>query len=204
VKGRLFVFEGPDGVGKSTIVTLVAAELRRVNKSPVTVLAFPGREDQSLGKHVYALHHSPATFGVSDIAPASLQLLHIAAHIDAIERSIAPRLQRGEIVLLDRYWWSTWVYGLESGADQTVLKSMIQVELSTWGAIVPAAIFLISRKSSLRESLDHAVFHRLSAGYSRLAETESTKSQVCFVSNDGTLDKPVAEIIASVEALLVA
>ncbi|MCL4806402.1 MAG: hypothetical protein KJ062_01190, partial [Thermoanaerobaculia bacterium] len=81
--GRLFVFEGPDGVGKST----VAAEFaRRLSEDrPAVLLSFPGREPGTLGHDVYELHHASARFGVERLSAACLKLLHIAAHLDAID-----------------------------------------------------------------------------------------------------------------------
>ena len=80
--GKLIVFEGPDGVGKSTLAKEVAAVLSG-RGTPCDLLAFPGREPGTLGWHVYQLHHDPGLFGIANIPPASLQLLHVAAHLAA-------------------------------------------------------------------------------------------------------------------------
>src|SRR5690242_21910735 len=65
--GALFVFEGPDGTGKSTLVSSVKRALTQDLRHPVTALAFPGREPGTLGHHVYALHHDPHQLGVRSI-----------------------------------------------------------------------------------------------------------------------------------------
>src|SRR5262245_56005624 len=89
--GRLIVFEGPDSVGKSTLAREVAAVLGG-RGTPCDLLAFPGREPGTLGHHVHQLHHDPRRFGVAGIPPASLQLLHVAAHVDAVANRILPAL----------------------------------------------------------------------------------------------------------------
>jgi dTMP kinase len=61
-----------------------------------------------------------------------LQTLHVAAHLDAIERKILPALEAGTWVILDRYWWSTWVYGIEQGISSTYLEPVIKAEQARW------------------------------------------------------------------------
>ena len=90
-QGRLIVFEGLDGVGKSTLAQHLTSRLREVG-IPCRFLAFPGRESGTLGRLVYDLHHDAPRLGVSDVNSTSLQVLHIAAHIDAIEGEILPAL----------------------------------------------------------------------------------------------------------------
>jgi thymidylate kinase len=79
--GKLFVFEGPDGVGKTTLSKAFSDHLNATGIQ-CDYLSFPGRETGSLGRHIYELHHDPDRFGIRAVDPASLQLLHIAAHID--------------------------------------------------------------------------------------------------------------------------
>jgi dTMP kinase len=82
-QGKLIVFEGPDGVGKSTLSQALAKKLTEVNIL-CEHLAFPGKEEGTIGRLVYDLHHNPNAFGLHKVTPASLQALHIAAHLDAI------------------------------------------------------------------------------------------------------------------------
>ena len=93
-RGKLYVFEGPDAVGKSEISLRFVAQLRESGVA-CEYLAFPGHADGTLGKHVYELHHHPQDHGIASVSPTSLQLLHVAAHVDAIETSILPALRSG-------------------------------------------------------------------------------------------------------------
>ena len=102
-RGKLIVFEGADGIGKSVLSQRVAEHLRN-NGVSCALLAFPGLEAGTLGRLVYELHHNAAKHGVEAIDPTSMQVLHIAAHIDAIEQKIRPALDSGTWVVLDRFW----------------------------------------------------------------------------------------------------
>lgn len=99
--GKLFVFEGPDGVGKSTISKEVT-EYFNSNYNNFILLTFPGKEDGTLGKVVYDLHHQSSSLGVNKITNSSKQLLHIAAHIDAIEQIILPQIKANRNIILGR------------------------------------------------------------------------------------------------------
>lgn len=195
--GKLFVLEGPDGVGKTTLAHYLVSYLRSVNE-PAIYRAFPGRAQGTLGYLVYELHHSPTTFGIGGINSASLQMLHVAAHIDEVSRAIFPALESGSHVILDRYWWSTWAYGLVSGVPKSFLEALRDLELGAWQGIEPAAIFCITRHSPLRETEELEVWVPLCQAYDELADAQARSQNVCKINNDGaigdTLQKAV-EII---------
>jgi dTMP kinase len=136
------VLEGPDGVGKST---LAAALTRGLEEKGVAVelKSFPGREKATLGELVYRLHHNKNDLGVAAIEPAALQAMHIASHIDAIESTLRPSLQSGVSIVLDRYWWSTEVYGVTSGISEELLRALVAAENVCWGDTKPHVIFFI-------------------------------------------------------------
>ena len=146
----LYVFEGVDGTGKSELSRRFADHLRSEGVDCVH-LAFPGRVKGTLGKHIYDLHHDPEKYDVRSMHPVAKQALHVAAHIDAIENTIRPALVAGKTVVLDRFWWSTLVYGLVDGADKNVLDALLTLELAAWQQIKPTATFMVRRKVPLRK-----------------------------------------------------
>ena len=194
-EGQLVVFEGPDGVGKSTISAEVA-RLLNANASVCELITFPGREPGSLGKLVYEIHHSPTQFGIVSLTPTSKQALHIAAHLDAIERYIVPALASGRHVLLDRFWWSTWVYGMVGGMDRHVLKRMVELERSFWGRLQPATVILIRRDSPINRGDKLKDWYRLAKAYDRLAIKEARSYPVSVVENTGSLEQVIARVLA--------
>lgn len=191
--GNLFIFEGPDGVGKTTIVQALKDKL---GGDAFEFLSFPGREEGTLGHAIYRLHHSPEDFGIRVMSELARQALHVAAHIDAIETRIRPWIAEGRNVVLDRFWWSTIVYGSIGGVEHQALIDLVAAEQIVWGEIKPAIAFLIDRDSPIDRKEDPAYWQRLRSSYARLAARESRRYKVCTVSNTGT----VADSIAIVEA----
>ena len=192
--GGLIVFEGPDATGKSTLIAAVAAWLdeRAVD---FEVHAFPGNITGSLGELVYRIHHDPRAVNIDAITPSALQALHVAAHLDAIERRIVPALRAGRLVLLDRFWWSTWAYGVVDGVETNLLESLISIERRAWGEWRPAAVVLPRRPSAWLER------PALAAAYGELAERSEGEHAVFAVDASSTRERALAELIARLPLL---
>ncbi|HEY3319890.1 MAG TPA: nucleotide kinase domain-containing protein [Planctomycetota bacterium] len=191
--GRLYVFEGPDGVGKSELCKRFSDYLARSDIASLA-LSFPGRDPGTLGKHVYDLHHDPGRFGIKQFDPAILQMLHVAAHLDTIQRSIIPALTEGRSVVLDRFWWSTEVYGVVGGANASLLRKLIDLELEAWGDLKPTAVFVIQRGVPLRPEKED-LWIRLQTAYEALARREAKNYLVVSVDNNHTIQDAFAQIL---------
>lgn len=181
--GKLFVFEGPDGVGKTTLIQHAGAILIEHNIQFISPSS-PGKSPGTLGYLVNQIHHSPDELGVKDISPLALQALHVAAHLDAIETIIRPTLCSGMSVLLDRTWWSTLVYGRAAKVDEAVLGKLIEAEERYWGEIRPATVFLIQRTSAFRSELSEEAFDLVSRLYEEVASLQESRHPVVRISND--------------------
>ena len=192
--GKLFVFEGPDGVGKTALAIAFASHLTGRGVA-CDFMSFPGREEGTLGHLVYRLHHDPTGFGVMSVRPTSVQVLHIAAHIDAIETRILPALSGGWHVVLDRFWWSTWVYGVVSKANRRALRAMIRAERACWGTVRPSAAFLVTRVASLRAAEVEGRCQELCAEYRSIAESERRRYPVHVVPNDFAVEESLGRVI---------
>lgn len=182
-RGKLIVFEGPDGIGKSQ---LASDTCERLNERGVTSekLSFPGITPNTLGQLVYDVHHAHnEKFAISSINPLSMQILHVAAHIDEIDRRIRPAIHRGTWIILDRYWWSTWVYGMIAGANQACLELVIRAEQTYWEDIIPAVIFLVRRDEPFRMEHTATTFSNLSSLYDTISERERGNTKVVEIEN---------------------
>jgi len=191
--GKLFVFEGADSSGKTTI-SRAFTEHAKAAGFECEWFSFPGRETGTLGRHVYEVHHDPRAAGIKTINPTSLQLLHIAAHIDTIERQIVPALKQGRHVVLDRYWWSTFVYGIVAGANEHSLEAMTEIERSHWANIQPTEIFLFRRKLRLGESQSLEQIS-IAKEYDKLAAKEALNYPISIICNDKSAGEALAQVV---------
>jgi dTMP kinase len=190
--GKLIVFEGADKVGKTTLSMAVE---RRLSCSGIKAkwLSFPGREPNTIGEWVYRFHHQTDI----TICPTALQMLHVAAHIDNISKQVIPALEQNAVVILDRFWWSTIVYGRESGVSDNDLKAMIGIELQFWKAIQPWKVFFVTREKPF-ENLPLDEWTAIVQGYSRLIAEESSNVAIETVVNDQSLDEMVNSLTVKI------
>ena len=194
--GRLLVVEGPDGVGKTTICRALSEQLRSRGHD-LLQLSFPGKEPGSIGELVYRIHHDEGPLRVGEISALAKQALHVAAHIDAIDRQILPALAEGKVVLLDRYWWSAWVYGLVGGCGRHKLRALVKAERSAWGRVRPVLAVLLRRPTPIDRDDPPARWQRLADEYARLAERESRLHPVAVIDNVGEPSVALAALLES-------
>jgi dTMP kinase len=200
--GTLLVFEGPDGVGKSTLVK-AAGNILDLRGIPYNALSFPGNDLGTLGWVVNQIHHTPETFEISGLTPLSLQALHIAAHLDHIETRILPLLAQGVWFILDRFWWSTWVYGTVDRVSARVLDKLVEAEQTAWENTLPAVAFLVRRTSAFRPEQTQGKFLELVKLYDEVALRATKRHRVISISNDD-LASSVESIRAEIDRLAVA
>ena len=199
--GKLVVFEGPDGIGKSKLSELTANWLRDKGLQ-VSSLSFPGNERNTLGNLIYDIHHHHQDrFSISEIDPLSLQTLHIAAHIDEVRRAIRPAIDSGHWVVLDRFWWSTWVYGVAAGAFQPGLEQVIGAERLYWRDLKPAVIFLVARSEAIRKEQSQDSYDRLSGLYGEIAGKEEKACVVRRIENE-ILEQSFNQVVCVLKPLL--
>jgi dTMP kinase len=113
-RGKFITFEGLDGVGKSTQLENLAANLRGRGLDVVTTRE-PG--GTALGEKLRTVLLSSRTAGLSPPAELALMFSDRAQHID---EQILPALERGQWVLCDRFTDSSEAYqggGRELGSE---------------------------------------------------------------------------------------
>jgi len=196
--GHLFVFEGPDDVGKTTLAKLLNDYLRQQGKR-TELLAFPGNSMGTLGELVYRFYHNPKAFGVVNVTPIGMQLIVTAAHVDVIESRIKPLIRSGVDVVLDRFWWSTWVYAQIDGVADTFRDRMIDFEMQSWEDIRPTTIFVVLRESPLLEQPQNHHWPEILTLYKQLAQIEGNNAHIQLVTNEGTIQESLKTVISTLK-----
>lgn len=197
--GLFITFEGGDGSGKSTQSGILIDWLTAKGHT-VVVAREPGGTELGLELREIVLHRR------GDIAPRAEALLYATDRAHNIATVVRPALDRGEIVIQDRYLDSSVAY---QGAGR-VLDPVQVRDLSLWaadGLLPDLTILLDLDETTGRERLDDARtrydrleseeddFHaRVRAAYLRIAQTEPDR----FVVIDAT--DPVDSIAAAIRA----
>ena len=107
------VLEGVDGSGKSTQAKLLAEHLREVRGLEVLLVREPGGTE--LGDRLRDLLLDPRS---GELAPETELFLFMAARSHLVRTRILPALRAGQVVISDRFIWSSVVYqGLAAGCE---------------------------------------------------------------------------------------
>jgi dTMP kinase len=202
VGNPLFItFEGPEGGGKSTNVSWLAARLQEQGCGVLTARD-PGSTGLGEGVRQLALHGQEAP-----AAMASLFLFE-AARAQLVAQVIRPALARGEVVICDRFTDSTLAYqGYGEGLSLETIR--VLNGLATGGLTPDVTILLdldpllgLRRRRAIQEwdqmeGRDLAFHRQVRSGFRTLAETEPDRWLVVDAS------RPLAEVHAVIEARIV-
>ena len=110
-------FEGPEGSGKSTQIKLLERALRQHN-IPVVSTREPG--GTTIGEQIRAVLHDPKN---QAMLPTAEILLYSAARAQHVGQVIRPAMERGDLVISDRFAESTLAYqGYGRGLDLDALR----------------------------------------------------------------------------------
>jgi dTMP kinase len=156
-RGLWITFEGGDGSGKSTQAGLLADWIVERGRTVVRTREPGGSEVGVLVRDI-VLHHR------GDIAPRAEALLYAADRAHHVATVVRPALERGDVVIQDRYLDSSVAY---QGAGRVLDSEQVR-ELSLWaadGSLPDLTVLLDIDPALARERLDAAdkPFDRLEA-----------------------------------------
>jgi dTMP kinase len=119
-RGTFITFEGGEGSGKSTQAKILATRLRD-NGHEVVLTREPGGSPGA-----EAIRALLVTGEAERWTPLTETLLFLAARADHVAKVIAPALEKGAVVICDRFVDSTFVYqGIARGLGTTVLRGLL-------------------------------------------------------------------------------
>ncbi|MET4158840.1 dTMP kinase [Agromyces sp. PvR057] len=204
-RGVFITLEGGDGTGKTTQSELLAAWLGERGREVVRTRE-PGGTDVGVEVREIVLHHR------GDIAPRAEALLYAADRAHHVATLVRPALERGDVVIQDRYIDSSVAYqGAGRVLDPEAVRGLS--EWATEGLRPDLTVLLDLDAASARARLDGArtrydrleaeasEFHdRVRAAYLALAEREPERFLVLDAS--ASVDAIQAQIRARVASLI--
>jgi dTMP kinase len=194
--GLLIAFEGGEGSGKTTQARLISIWLRELGYDVVTTHE-PGAT--KVGMRLRALLLDTAHTGMSPHAEALMYAADRAEHVSSV---IAPALDRGAIVITDRYVDSSLAY---QGAGRNLpVEEIARFNWWATGGRVPDLTILLDMdpiaglsrrtRSADRLEAEPAAFHlRVRAGFRALAQADPSRYLVLDA------DRPTDEITRDIQ-----
>jgi dTMP kinase len=183
VRGRLITIEGLDGSGKTTLCQGLAAALPEAR-----LLREPGGVE--LSERIRALVKDPSL----EVDPRAEALLYAAARAQLVATLVAPLLENGTTVLLDRFVDSSLAY---QGAGRGLgVEAVRAINDFGTGGLVPDLTLLLrvdpavgrARQSDRGEAPDRlelsgaAFFDAIARAYDELAAAEPERFRVLDAS----------------------
>ena len=198
--GRLIAFEGVEGSGKSTQLELLRQALEGRGRE-VVVTREPG--GTPAGERMRAVLLDPGV----ELHPRAEALLFAAARAELVDAVIRPALERGAVVLCDRYLDSSLAY--QGGARGLGRGPVEEVNRFATGGLLPDLVVLLDLDpaSGLRrrsgeldriEAQDLAFHRRVRQAFRDLAAADPGR----FAVVDGAAT--VAEVAAGVQSAALA
>lgn len=187
--GLFISFEGIDGVGKTTQADLLEQWLKASGKSVLRTLE-PGGTEVGIEIRKILLHHR------GELAPRSEAALFAADRAHHVATKIRPALERGDIVITDRYLDSSVAY---QGAGRELSRQEVR-DLSLWavGGLLPELTILLDLPADVARSRRNTTgtepdrlesekiefFERARQAYLELAKAEPERFLVVDASVD--------------------
>lgn len=199
-QGVFISFEGIDGAGKSSHIDALTQAYLAAGK-PVTRSREPGGTVLSEQLRELLLHQR--------MDPLTEALLMFAARREHVVQVIEPALQRGDVVLCDRFTDATFAYqGYGRGFDLDVLTALEQwvqsngakvrqPDLTLWFDVPPAVAaerLAQARTPDKFEAMPQAFFERVAHGYAMRMQADP--SRFARINGHQPLETVRAEVLA--------
>lgn len=203
--GLFISFEGPDGAGKTTVLSAIAEQLDIANRTDILVTREPGGNQISEAIRKIILDPQNTQMDVRTEA-----LLYAASRRQLIQETIRPALTAGKVVLCDRFVDSSVAY--QGAGRQIGEEAVYQMnQFATEGLTPDLTIYVdvpsevgLARIKAHRQNVDRLdaealSFHkRVRSAYLRLAKRFPER----IITIDAT--QPLTDVISQAMTLITA
>lgn len=141
--GKLIVIEGPDGVGRSTQISLLRTWLEHSGRA---VMDTGMARSALVGKTIKQAKQG------NTLGPLTLNLFYATDIADRLENEIIPALRAGFVVLTDRYIYSSMARAAARGTEPAWIRGVFGF------ALRPHAIYYL--RASVEDLLPRVVYAR--------------------------------------------
>ncbi len=175
LRGRFITFEGSEGAGKSTQVSLLVQVLRRAGIVNPLATREPGGSAGAESIRRLLIGGEPGQWdGITDA------LLHCAARRDHLVRTIWPALAGGRWVVCDRFTDSTLAYqGSGQGVDIAQLRALVAIVAGDFAPDLTIILNLPPKVGLERAIARENLSHRLN-GHDTAKSTRYEKMDFSF------------------------
>jgi dTMP kinase len=204
VAGKFITFEGGEGAGKSTQLRLLADRLKLTRAQTIVATREPGGAAGAETLRTLLLS------GEHDWAPQAEMLLHFAARVEHVEKTIRPALATGAWVLCDRFVDSTMAYqGFGQGADRNAIALLadmvglmpnLTLVLDVSEPVSRAREAARGRKADRYDRLGQGFHARVAQGFRDIAA--SAPNRCVMIDANGGVEEVAEAIWAAVEGQL--
>ncbi len=210
MRGKLIVFEGIEGSGKTTQIQYLRQWLDsnlmkgKLSGYPTGVIVTRQPGGTSVGQHIRQVLLQPST-ETESLTSTSELLLYAADRAQHVERILIPALETGHLVLCDRYTASTTAYqGYGRQLDLNLIKTLnaiatggLNSDLTLWLKldVTQGLKRMATRGQADRIEQSGVEFHRrVHKGFAAQAQEDT------FITIDGSLSQ--AAVAESIQAIV--
>jgi dTMP kinase len=171
-KGRLITLEGGEGAGKSTQARMLADALSGLGRQVLRTREPGGAPGSEFLREVLLS-------GRIDWSPVSETMLHVAARMEHVTKTIRPAIEAGSWVVCDRFHDSTMAYqGYGLGVDLAMIEALgamvgivpdLTIVLDVPRAVAVTRLLERGAANDRYERLNEAFHQRVNDGFRAIA-----------------------------------
>jgi dTMP kinase len=194
-KGLFICVEGLDGSGKTTQAQILTERLSK-NYS-IVLTAEPSRG--KTGTYI----REGCLYEEKRLPSAAEALLFAADRIEHVENEIKPALEQGNVVICDRYFYSSYAYqgsaGLNLGWIKRINSYALRPDYAVFIDVTPERVLeRLRRKKSVMETL------QIQRSVREVYLSFVRKGELVLIDGEGTRDEVANTLFSKVQGLIAA